>query len=57
MQKKIKFPKAKIIEINGKKIYLSREKGYNMALWIDEGIACVVVSDLGEAELIHLASI
>lgn len=55
--KKVKFPKAKMIKINGKTFYLSQEKGYNMALWIDEGIACVVVSDLGEAELIHLASI
>jgi len=55
--KGLKFPKAKKVSINNKIFYLSKEKGYNSALWIDEGIACVFVSDLGEAELLHLASL
>lgn len=53
----VKFPKAKKIAVNNKIFYLSKEKGYNSALWIDEGIACVFVSDLDEAELLYLASL
>lgn len=55
--KELKFPKAKRVSVNNKMFYLSKEKGYNSALWIDEGIACVFVSDLGEAELLYLTSL
>lgn len=55
--KDLKFPKAKKLAVNNKIFYLDKEKGYNSALWIDEGIACVFVSSLGEAELLHLASL
>lgn len=55
--KGLKFPKAKRIAVNNKTFYLSKEKGYNSALWIEEGIACVFVSDLSEIELLHLASL
>lgn len=53
----MRFPKAKRVTVNSKIFYLSREKGYNSALWIDEGIGCVFVSDLNEAELLYLASL
>ena len=53
----VKFPKAKRIAVNNKIFYLSKDKGYNSALWVDEGIACVFVSDLDEAELLYLASL
>lgn len=52
----VKFPQAKRLSVNNKIFYLTKEKGFNSVLWIDEGIACVFVSDLGEAELLHLAS-
>lgn len=55
--KGMRFPKAKRVTINKKTFYLSKEKGYNSALWIDEGIACVFVSDLSEAELVYLANV
>ena len=54
---KLKFPKAKKVRVNNKIFYLSKEKGYNSALWLEDEIACVFVSDLGEAELLHLASL
>lgn len=53
----IKFPKAKKVVVNNKIYYLSKVKGYNSALWIDDGIACVFVSDLDETELLYLASL
>ncbi|MCQ9208582.1 MAG: zf-HC2 domain-containing protein [Omnitrophica bacterium] len=53
----LKFPQAKRVAVNNRIFYLSREKGYNSALWIDQGIACVFVSDLSEAELLYLASL
>ncbi len=55
--KGVKFPKAKKVAVNNKMFYLSKEKGYNSVLWIDEWIACVFVSDLDEAELLYLASL
>ena len=55
--KELKFPRAKNITVNSKVFHLYKEKGYNSVLWVDEGIACVFVSDLNEAELIHLASL
>lgn len=55
--KGLRFPKAKRIAVNNKVFYLSKEKGYNSALWVEEGIACVFVSDLSEIELLHLASL
>lgn len=55
--KKLRFPKAKRISVNNKIFYADKERGYNSILWIDEGIACVFVSDLGEAKLLHLASL
>jgi len=54
---KLKFPKAKRVAVNHKIFYLSKEKGYNSTLCIEEGIVCVFVSDLSEAELLHLASL
>ena len=55
--KNLKFPTAKKVTMNNKHFYLNKEKGFNSALWIDEGIACVFVSNLGEAELLYLASL
>lgn len=55
--KNLKFPKAKKVPINKKIFYLTKDRGYNSALWIDEGIACVFISDLSEVELLHLASL
>lgn len=55
--KKMRFPKAKKVRLNNKTFYLGKDKGYNSTLWVDEGIACVFVSDLDEAELIYLASL
>lgn len=55
--KGLKFPKTKIVNVNNKIFYLAKEKGYNSALWIDGGIACIFVSDLNEVELLHLASL
>jgi len=55
--KNLKFPTAKKMTVNNKHFYLSKERGFNSALWIDEGIACVFVSDLDEAELLYLASL
>lgn len=53
--KNLKFPKTKKVTISNKIFYLTKDRGYNSALWIDEGIACVFVSDLDEAELLYLA--
>lgn len=53
--KNLRLPKAKKVPITNKIFYLSKDRGYNSALWIDEGIACVFVSDLDEAELLYLA--
>ena len=55
--KNLKFPTARKMTMNNKHFYLNKEKGFNSALWIDEGIACVFVSNLGEAELLYLASL
>ncbi len=55
--KNLGFPKAKRINVNDKLFYMDREKGYNSVLWLEDGIACVFVSDLSEAELLHLASL
>lgn len=55
--KGLKFPKAKKVAVNNKVFYLSKERGYNSALWLEQGIACVFVSDLDEAELLYLASL
>ena len=55
--KKLKFPTAKKVTMNNKHFYLSKERGFNSALWVDEGIACVFVSNLGDAELLYLASL
>jgi anti-sigma factor (TIGR02949 family) len=55
--KGMRLPRARKIFVNNKIFYLSKEKGYNSVVWFDEGIACVFVSDLGEAELLHLASL
>jgi len=55
--KNLKFPTAKKVTMNNKHFYLNEERGFNSALWIDEGIACVFVSNLGEAELLYLASL
>lgn len=55
--KSLKFPKAKRVSVNDKLFYVNKERGYNSVLWLDDGIACVFVSDLGEAELLHLASL
>lgn len=55
--KDLRFPKAKKVHVNNKIFYLCKEKGYTSALWIDEGIACVFVSDLGETEVLYLASL
>lgn len=55
--KSLKFPKAKRVSVNDKLFYVDKERGYNSVLWLDDGIACVFVSDLGEAELLHLASL
>lgn len=55
--KNLKFPTAKKVVVNNKHFYLSKERGFNSALWIDEGIACVFVSSLDEAELLYLASL
>lgn len=54
--KGLKFPKARKVAVNDKNFFLSEEKGYKSALWIEEGIACVFVSNLSEAELLNLAS-
>lgn len=53
----LRFPKAKRVSINDKTFYVDKERGYNSVLWLDNGIACMFVSDLGEAELLHLASL
>ena len=55
--KGLKFPKAKKVAVNNKVFHLSKEKGYSNAMWIDDGIACVFVSDLSEAEILYLASL
>lgn len=55
--KRMRFPKAKKVGLNNKIFYLAKEKGYNSALWINEGIACVFVSSLDETELLYLASL
>lgn len=55
--KSLKFPKAKRVSVNDKLFYVNKELGYNSVLWLDDGIACVFVSDLGEAQLLHLASL
>lgn len=53
----LKFPKTKKINVNNKIFYLSKEKGYNSILWVEDRIACLFVSDLNETELLYLASI
>lgn len=53
----LKFPKAKKVAVNNKIFYLTKERGYNSALWLEQEIACVFVSDLAEAELLYLASL
>lgn len=55
--KSLKFPRAKRVSVNDKLFYVDKERGYNSVLWFDDGIACVFVSDLSEAELLHLASL
>lgn len=55
--KGLRFPKAKQVAMNNKKFYIDKEKGYNSALWVEDDIACVFVSDINEAELVYLASV
>lgn len=55
--KSLRFPTTKKVVVNDKMFRLYKEKGYNSVLWVDEGIACVFVSDLDEAELLHLANL
>lgn len=55
--KGLKFPKARKVTVNNRIFSLRKEKGYNSALWLDEDIACVFVSEIDEAELLYLASL
>ena len=49
--------KAKKVLLDNRTYYFQRVKGYNSILWIDKDIACMLVSDLDETELLHLASL
>jgi mycothiol system anti-sigma-R factor len=53
----VDLAKAKKVFLDDKTYYFQRVKGYNSILWIDKDIACMLVSDLGETELLHLASL
>lgn len=55
--KGLRFPKAKQVVMNNKTFYIDSERGYNSALWVEDNIACVFVSDINEAELVYLASV
>lgn len=52
----LRRPRVEKLTIAGKDSYLKTEKGYHSLFWVDEGIGCVLVSDLNIKELIKLIS-
>lgn len=51
----LKMPKAKKVPMKRQEFYIMNYKGYNSIFWSDQGIGCVITSDMDEADLLYLA--
>jgi len=50
----MKMPKGRKVTLNKQDFYIESSKGYNCIFWDDNGMGCLIMSDLDEAELLYL---
>ncbi|MCK5706409.1 MAG: zf-HC2 domain-containing protein [Candidatus Aureabacteria bacterium] len=52
--KEKKIRSAKKVTLNNRDYYIKNEKGYNSIFWSNNGIGCVITSNLNETDLLYL---